>query len=264
MDLSYRYLLVNRFREGKKCRCCNSSHPDKASHPPIGIPAVKPLSSFLTLLPIKSILRCPEAGERKEGLIDQLEQIHNPLPSVLNEGTIFLATFIYAFNKERQRKKLWHDLISLNDNIDRPWVVAGDFHSAFTHRGEKRLKARLKTWSKQTYGVTAIKLEEIRGRLSLVQTELDKDPSDLRLQSMEKKDLLDLLNHTLSIEEAELRQKSPPHVRGLCDPFVKVRESPLGILGTLLIKAHLISGLTLGFIAMFYGIYYQIELFLQT
>jgi len=97
MDLSYRYLLVDRFREGKKCRLSNSSHPDKASHPwfessifrwcrPIGIPAVKPLCSFLTLLPIKSILRCPEAGERKEGLIDQLEQIHNLLPSVLNEG----------------------------------------------------------------------------------------------------------------------------------------------------------------------------------
>jgi len=48
--------------------------------------AVKPLSSFLTLLPIKSILRCPEAGETKEGLIDQLEQIHNLVPSVLNEG----------------------------------------------------------------------------------------------------------------------------------------------------------------------------------
>lgn len=76
---------------------------------------------------------------------------------------------------------------------------------------KKKVKARLKTWSKQTYGVTAIKLEEIRGGFSLVQTELDKDPSDLRLQSMEKKDLLDLLNHTLSIEEAELRQKSPPH-----------------------------------------------------
>jgi hypothetical protein len=72
-------------------------HPDKGSHPwfdssifrwcrPIGIPAVKPLSSFLTLLPIKSILRCPGAGETKEGLIDQLEQIHNLVPSVLNEG----------------------------------------------------------------------------------------------------------------------------------------------------------------------------------
>lgn len=36
--------------------------------------------------PIKSILRCPEAGETKEGLIDQLEQIHNLVPSVLNEG----------------------------------------------------------------------------------------------------------------------------------------------------------------------------------
>jgi len=81
----------------QKCRLSNSSHPDKGSHPwfdssifrwcrPIGIPAVKPLSSFLTLLPIKSILRCPEAGETKEGLIDQLEQIHNLVPSVLNEG----------------------------------------------------------------------------------------------------------------------------------------------------------------------------------
>lgn len=79
----------------QKCRLSNSSHPDKGSHPwfdrsifrwcrPIGIPAVKPLSSFLTLLPIK--LRCPEAGETKEGLIDQLEQIHNLVPSVLNEG----------------------------------------------------------------------------------------------------------------------------------------------------------------------------------
>lgn len=81
----------------QKCRLSNSSHPDKGSHPwfdssifrwcrPIGIPAVKPLSSFLTLLPIKSLLRCPEAGETKEGLIDQLEQIHNLVPSVLNEG----------------------------------------------------------------------------------------------------------------------------------------------------------------------------------
>ncbi|GJS38173.1 hypothetical protein Tco_0563216 [Tanacetum coccineum] len=47
---------------------------------------VKPLSSFLTLLLIKSILRCPKAGETNEGLIDQLEQIHNLVPSVLNEG----------------------------------------------------------------------------------------------------------------------------------------------------------------------------------
>lgn len=97
MDLSYRYPLVDRFREGKKCRLSNSSHPDKASHPwvdssifrwcrPIGIPAVKPLCLFLTLLPIKSILRCPEAGETKEGLINQLEQIHNQVPSVLNKG----------------------------------------------------------------------------------------------------------------------------------------------------------------------------------
>lgn len=35
---------------------------------------------------IYSNLRCPEAGETKEGLIDQLEQIHNLVPSVLNEG----------------------------------------------------------------------------------------------------------------------------------------------------------------------------------
>jgi hypothetical protein len=163
----------------------------------------------------------------------------------------------------------WVDHPTFLDIVRKEWNCAIKGNPMFIliqKLKKKRLKARLKTWSKQTYGVTAIKLEEIRGRFSLVQTELDKDPSDLRLQSMEKKDLLDLLNHTLSIEEAELRQKSPPHVRGLCDPFVKVRESPLGILGTLLIliKAHLISGLTLGFIAMFYGIYYQIELFLQT
>ncbi|KAL4591362.1 hypothetical protein LXL04_004321 [Taraxacum kok-saghyz] len=53
---------------------------------PIGIPTVKPLSSFLTLLPINSLLRCPGAGETKEGLIDQLEHIHNLVSSILNEG----------------------------------------------------------------------------------------------------------------------------------------------------------------------------------
>ena len=84
---------MDRLREGNKYRWSYSSHPDKASNPWFDssifswckrIPAV--VCSLPSVFPIKSIIRCPEAAERKKGKdVHQRKQIHNPLSYVQNE-----------------------------------------------------------------------------------------------------------------------------------------------------------------------------------
>ncbi|KAI5423833.1 hypothetical protein KIW84_030161 [Lathyrus oleraceus] len=41
----------------------------------------------------------------------------------------YVATMIYAFNQVEHRKTLWSKLESLGSNMDRPWVVIGDFNN---------------------------------------------------------------------------------------------------------------------------------------
>ena len=46
---------------------------------------------------------------------------------LINNKKKFYITFVYAFNKEEDRKTLWADLSRLNSKD--PWVVLGDFNA---------------------------------------------------------------------------------------------------------------------------------------
>ncbi|XP_060190886.1 uncharacterized protein LOC132620215 [Lycium barbarum] len=41
----------------------------------------------------------------------------------------FLITVIYGFNTLEQRKSLWEDLKGVNQGINQPWILAGDFNA---------------------------------------------------------------------------------------------------------------------------------------
>lgn len=44
-------------------------------------------------------------------------------------GTVFVATVVYASTNITERRELWDSLLRLSYNMNSPWIVLGDFNS---------------------------------------------------------------------------------------------------------------------------------------
>ncbi|XP_074315244.1 uncharacterized protein LOC141651429 [Silene latifolia] len=60
-------------------------------------------------------------------VLEMSEQYIHTRVRMVHNGTVFLATFIYAFNKIEHRVPLWTALDRLSGNG--PWIVLGDFNN---------------------------------------------------------------------------------------------------------------------------------------
>lgn len=71
-------------------------------------------------------------------VIEVADQFIHCKVSLIDSGKSFLFTILYAWNDFADRERLWTDLRRLNDAIDVPWIVCGDFNTSLVQ--EERIK----------------------------------------------------------------------------------------------------------------------------